>query len=172
MFHIIYFINDDAKILTFPQTAKRLCRNIGGTIADNHKKSCRKIAVPIFIRTFAGEMTIQELKRRISAWVLLATLIPLLLLSALHTHERVTQDIDNCTACVNHQPHEGHLTASTTTLTNCVLCQFLSLQYLETATTTLIVAVSFIVLTCCTNTVSCPTRPHILHASRAPPFCL
>ena len=44
MFHIIYFINDNAKILTFPQTAKRLCRNIGGMIADNHKKNYKNIS--------------------------------------------------------------------------------------------------------------------------------
>ena len=112
-----------------------------------------------------------ELKRRFYAGLLMAVLLPMLMLSALHIHEDAAAGNDTCVECVNHQPHNGHLTATTQTLTDCVLCQFFSLQYLETAVATLAAPVCLAFLTCRTNTVSCPTRPQTHHSSRAPPFC-
>ena len=111
------------------------------------------------------------LKRHISAWLLLAVFVPMLVLTALHTHAVASSVSDECVECVNHQPHSGHLTTTTQTLTDCVLCQFFSLQYLETAVATLAAPVGLAFLTCRTNTVTCPTRSQTLHASRAPPFC-
>ena len=65
------------------------------------------------------------LKRHISAWLLLAVFVPMLVLTALHTHAVASSVSDECVECVNHQPHSGHLTATTQTLTDCVLayCQ-------------------------------------------------
>ena len=114
----------------------------------------------------------QELKRRISAWILLVALLPIFLLAAQHTHESVTTAGDNCTACVNHQPHSGHLSASTSMQTECVLCQFFSLEYLEGTVVALAIATIPFILTRQTVIVACPTRPLTLHASRAPPFLL
>ena len=111
-----------------------------------------------------------ELKRRLYAGLLLAVLLPMLLLSALHIHEDAAAGNDTCVECVNHQPHNGHLTATTQTLTDCVLCQFFSFQYLEAAVVTLAVAACLIILTRPTATVLCPSRPQNLHSSRAPPY--
>ena len=113
-----------------------------------------------------------ELKRRFSAWILLAALLPMLLLSALHTHESAGTADDACVECVNHQPHAGHLTTTSQTLTDCVLCQFFSLEYLEGTVVALAIATIPFILTRQTVIVVCPTRPLTLHASRAPPFLL
>ena len=120
--------------------------------------------------TFASEMKKLELKRRLYARLLLVVLLPMLLLSALHIHEDAAGGNDTCVECVNHQPHNGHLTATTQTLTDCVLCQFFSFQYLEATVVTLAVAACLIILTRPTATVLCPSRPQNLHSSRAPPY--
>lgn len=112
------------------------------------------------------------LKRRFSAWLLLAVFLPMLMLSALHTHAVAPTAADACVECVHHQSHAGHLTASTVTLSDCVLCQFFSLQYLEAAAVTLIVAVSLVVMSSLAVIQGCPSRPIILHTSRAPPYML
>ena len=110
------------------------------------------------------------LKQRLSAWLLLAVFLPMLMLSALHTHAVAPTSADACVECVHHQPHAGHLTASTVTLSDCVLCQFFSLQYLEAAAVTLIVAVSLVVMSSLAVVQGCPSRPLTLHTSRAPPY--
>lgn len=113
----------------------------------------------------------QELKRRISAWILLAALLPMLLLSALHTHESAGAADDACVECVNHQPHAGHLTTTSQTLTDCVLCQFFSLQYLEAFQVTLAVTVGLAVLSFPLTAAHCSSRPVAFYSTRAPPYC-
>ena len=119
------------------------------------------------------------LRRRVSAWLLLAVFVPMLVLSALHTHAVGdgwwvlgvvgTAASDECVECVNHQPHAGHLTASAQTLTDCVLCQFFSLQYLEAAAVTLIITAVLAVSSLTAIAPTCLLRPLTLHSSRAPP---
>ncbi|MBP3227737.1 MAG: hypothetical protein J6M53_03010 [Bacteroidaceae bacterium] len=41
----------------------------------------------------------------------------------------VTDGVE-CGACLSNQPHAGHLSQSTPGIADCVVCQFLSLQYL------------------------------------------
>ena len=111
-----------------------------------------------------------ELKRRLYAGLLMAVLLPMLALSALHIHEEAAAGSETCVECVNHQPHAGHLTSTTQTLTDCVLCQFFSFQYLEAAVVTLVVVACLTILTRSTAIVHYPSRPQNLHSSRAPPY--
>ena len=111
-----------------------------------------------------------ELKRRFYAGLLLAVLLPMLVLSALHMHRDVATAADTCVECATNQPHAGHLTASTVSLTDCVLCQFYSMQYLEATVVSLVAAVCLTLLTRPTTIVRCPSRPLNLYSSRAPPY--
>ena len=81
------------------------------------------------IRTFAGAM---KMKRRISAWLLLSVFLPMLLISSLHIHEEAPVSND-CYECVNHIPHQGHLSLNTIHLNDCVLCQLATLPFLMAA---------------------------------------
>ena len=74
----------------------------------------------------------ETIRRQISAWVLLAVFVPMVLLSALHLHEDGLAADDSCTECVHHQCG-GHLGQQTTSFHACVLCQFLTLTMLTVA---------------------------------------
>lgn len=79
-----------------------------------------------------------ELRRRLSAWMLLSVFLPMLLLSSLHRHAE--RGVGVCTECVQHQPHAGHLTQAMGGMGDCLLCHFLSLSYLPLAVCTLVLA--------------------------------
>ncbi|MBQ8656452.1 MAG: hypothetical protein IJ527_05310 [Prevotella sp.] len=112
------------------------------------------------------------LKRRFSAWLLLAVFLPMLVLSALHVHAAAETAADMCTECVNHSGHHGHLTQTAASVSDCVLCQFLSLSYLETAPLTLTACACLSVLLLAVSVTPCVTRPGNTHAPRAPPYCM
>jgi len=80
------------------------------------------------IRTFAGV----KMKRHISAWVLLAVFVPMVLLSSFHTHGLESIAQDDCKECVAHHCH-GHFVELTTTLHACVLCQFQTFSFVAAA---------------------------------------
>lgn len=67
-------------------------------------------------------------KRSISAWLLLSVFLPVLLCSSLHVHDEVPAS-GGCSECVNHIPHQGHLSLDTIHLNDCLLCHFLSLPF-------------------------------------------
>ena len=70
-------------------------------------------------------------KRRLSARLLLAVFVPMLLLASLHRHESpVTVQDTSCYDCVHHVHHNGHLSANPQHAYSCVLCSFLTLPYL------------------------------------------
>lgn len=71
-------------------------------------------------------------KRRFSAWLLLSVFMPMLLFSSLHVHQQTASQQD-CTECVNHVPHGGHLSFNTLDVHDCVLCKFTSLSFLLVA---------------------------------------
>lgn len=71
-----------------------------------------------------------KMKRRFSAWILLSVLLPMLLVSSLHVHKQMPAS-QYCTECVNHTPHNGHISLDTFTVHECVLCQFVQLSYLK-----------------------------------------
>ena len=112
------------------------------------------------------------LKRHISAWLLLAVFVPMLVLTALHTHAVASSVSDECVECVNHQPHSGHLTATTQTLTDCVLCQFRTLPALEAQTTSFSLFIPAVQLhyVLADQPVVCMNVDSL--RSRAPPSCI
>lgn len=77
-------------------------------------------------------------KRYLFTWMLLATLLPMLLMSSLHIHELEESSGATCIECV-HGHCGGHLTQMTTTMHQCVLCQFLTLTFVSFGVVTLII---------------------------------
>lgn len=71
-------------------------------------------------------------KRHIASRVLLAVFVPMLLLSSLHIHETSQAEETACAECVQHQCH-GHLTPFSSSVHQCVLCQFLTLTFVAAA---------------------------------------
>jgi len=86
----------------------------------------KKASICQNLRTFAAVIAI---RRKISAYVLLAVFLPILVFSAIHVHKTPTTTDTTCTDCVHHNCH-GHLTATASFTHDCVLCQFLSLPML------------------------------------------
>lgn len=60
----------------------------------------------------------------IAPWILLATYLPLVVLSSLHVHHETADIIDDCVQCAGHieTPHHHEC--------DCQYCHFLSLSYL------------------------------------------
>ncbi|MBO4663526.1 MAG: hypothetical protein J5663_03825 [Bacteroidaceae bacterium] len=77
-------------------------------------------------------------KRHISAWMLLAVFVPMLLISSLHIHEESETAEEACAECVHHHCY-GHLSQLTTTMHQCILCQFLTLSFVASSAITLVV---------------------------------
>ena len=71
-----------------------------------------------------------KMRRHISAIVLLAVFLPMLLLSSFHVHPEAHIEGDACKECVHHIPHAGHFGSLTVCSFDCVLCQFLTLPFL------------------------------------------
>ena len=90
------------------------------------KKSQIYLAFCLQSRTFAA---VKVIRRQISACVLLAVFLPMLIFSSLHIHEIPQTTDTECSDCVHHNCH-GHLTAMATWAHDCVLCQFLTLSML------------------------------------------
>ena len=76
-------------------------------------------------------------KRHIASWVLLAVYLPMLIFSSLHIHEVTDASETACAECLHHQC-QGHLTQLSGDIHQCVLCQFLTLSYIATATKALV----------------------------------
>ena len=69
-------------------------------------------------------------RQHISALVLLAVFLPMLLLSSFHVHPESHVEGDYCKECVHHLPHAGHMGSLSVCSFDCVLCQFLTLPFL------------------------------------------
>ena len=66
-----------------------------------------------------------SLKRRISTFILLSVLLPIVFVAPFHHHdENLLTDIP-CEDCSHHQPHPGHL-GNKTGAEDCFLCQLLA----------------------------------------------
>ena len=69
------------------------------------------------------------LKKRISALLMLAVILPAVLIAPFHHHHRqLLQEDSNCHSCAQHQPHQGHLNPGAGT-DECLICQLLGQQY-------------------------------------------
>lgn len=89
-------------------------------------------------------MTKIELKRKVSAWILLSVFIPMLIASSLHIHGEETSSLTICHECINHIPHSGHLFADQMGVHSCILCQFLSIVFLAASAITISIIFSFL----------------------------
>ena len=96
------------------------------------------------------------MRRQLSAIILLAVFLPMLVLSSVHIHESDEAIKTECADCVHHSCH-GHLTAAATWAHDCVLCQFLTLTMLTAA----VMVVTLYILVCKCN------HAQPLHAFRA-----
>ena len=108
------------------------------------------------------------LKRQLYAWLLLAVFLPTMVAAALHIHP-ATAIVDNCSACVHHQPHAGHLLSASPGAHDCVLCQLLGSSFIV-ATTSLLA----FLLPCARQVLpffaeQLPSSCALAHGSRAPP---
>ena len=72
-------------------------------------------------------------RTRISAWILLAAFLPLLVVSSFHTHRLPSAEADVCHQCVAHEAHPAHLGVPVVTVHDCVFCHLMSFQYLGSA---------------------------------------
>ena len=79
-----------------------------------------------------------ERRARIGSTFLLAVYLTALAGVFMHRHEASGQRLEpECSQCVNHQPHSGHLLSFSGGLSDCVLCHFLGLPYVYTRTAAL-----------------------------------
>ena len=120
--------------------------------------------------TFAPMKT--KTRRRIASWVLLAVFLPMLVLSAFHIHDYQAAADDECEACVQHVPHEGHLYSHAFVIHACVLCQLTTLSYLPPV----VVALGVLLMGCRRRQwqylVQVPVVAMTLPSLRGPPFLL
>ena len=112
-----------------------------------------------------------ELKRQLSAWLLLSVFVPMTALSALHVHGfTATDDKLDCDACVHHIPHGGHLSNNVVDLGECVLCQLLATSFLASSFDQPSYLVSLNCALLPSLTALLAVRPCSVQSSRAPPF--
>lgn len=106
---------------------------------------------------------------RFATWVLLVAYLPVLLTSALHTHERPTAPL--CNQCAHHEAHPIHFAEAQVNLQDCLLCHLMTFSYFGVAmvaAATVPLPVSRLASSFCRRVVLCPRRTAAL---RAPPAC-
>ncbi|MBO7635095.1 MAG: hypothetical protein J6S89_00785 [Paludibacteraceae bacterium] len=69
-----------------------------------------------------------NLRRILSARLLLLVFLPMMVLSLLHIHEE--SHLLSCDECAHNITHPGHFTEASHQSFDCILCQFLSLPYM------------------------------------------
>ncbi|MBO7100431.1 MAG: hypothetical protein J6V98_00220 [Bacteroidales bacterium] len=110
-------------------------------------------------------------RTRISAWVLLAAFLPLLVVSSVHTHRLPSSEAEVCHQCVAHEAHPAHLGVPVVSVHDCVFCHLMSFYYLGSAA--LLVAVLLPV--CLAGSMGLPSAVVAgrvgLPGLRAPPCC-
>ena len=84
-----------------------------------------------------------KMRRHISAIVLLAVFLPMLLLSSFHVHPETHLEGAACKECVHHVPHAGHFGTQTFCTCDCVLCQFLTLPFLMATAVVLVIHLKY-----------------------------
>lgn len=110
-------------------------------------------------------------KRTLSAWLLLSVFVSMMLVTDLHRHQPVAATTTDCVDCAHHV-HHGHLTSASTSLHECLLCQFIGFSYLAAAT--LIIALPFCTTpaTVFTQASFCSQNVGNRQSTRAPPYVL
>ena len=112
------------------------------------------------------------LKRRISGFLLLSVILPMVILAPFHHHDGHDHAGISCEECAHHHPHPGHVSDESDT-DECLICQFLAQQYIPSAD-----LVADLFASDCDTFAGCPAgglilRSTRLFSSRAPPasFC-
>jgi hypothetical protein len=112
------------------------------------------------------------LKQRISSFLMLSVMLPMVFLAPFHHHDEPAQDDIPCESCTRHQPHAGHLSAQTGT-DECLICRLLCQQFFPPVTPAFIAPSSVrLVNTGCFSD-DIPLRFNHPFSTRAPPvsFC-
>ncbi len=106
---------------------------------------------------------------RFAAWVLLVAYLPLLAVSALHTHGRPDEPL--CDQCAHHVEHPSHFGPSQVSLQDCLLCHLATVHYLGVAA----LAVAPVLWVTARRAAACPRRVALAVRGtaplRAPPAC-
>ena len=78
------------------------------------------------------------LREKTYCWLLLIVLLSMQGLNAVHIHEPQLVEVEevNCVMCAHHV-HHSHLTAGFGNIHDCLLCQFLTLNYIAATTVAL-----------------------------------
>ena len=71
--------------------------------------------------------------RKWSAWALIWVFVPMLVLSAFHTHGETIVPAEECQECMHHV-HHSHFATADLCVDNCVLCQFQLLTFIAVET--------------------------------------
>lgn len=103
--------------------------------------------------------------------ILLVLYAVLLVATSVHVHRSSSAWIeDSCLECVNHLPHNGHLTSAAQLMHDCVLCQLHAAVYIAPLALSLLLSLGF----CCQKERLADTRlvqqERGIRLSRAPPF--
>lgn len=75
-----------------------------------------------------------ELKRKISAWLLLSVFVSMMAVVSFHHHDaEETAGSELCESCIHHVRHSGHLGVLKVNLHDCLLCQLQCASFLAPA---------------------------------------
>ncbi|MBR6250436.1 MAG: hypothetical protein IKR17_04465 [Bacteroidales bacterium] len=76
----------------------------------------------------------QSTKQQVSSLLLMLAFLPMLLISSVHTHNHhnISHADAECSKCIQHLPCAGHLDGEVGHSHDCVLCQFVGLNYVAT----------------------------------------
>lgn len=110
-----------------------------------------------------------ERKRQLYAWLLLSVFVPMMAVAALHVHDYGNTPDTECSACVHHQAHAGHLISAPGHIHDCVLCQLMSTAFLVAtfALLPILVTQQHVLIPSLGAQLPCSTIQ--VHGSRAPP---
>ena len=86
------------------------------------------IIVPLPVQRKPRVLMRFHMKQRVSSFLLLSVILPMLLLAPFHRHAEVPRDDLQCESCSQHLPHPGHLTSRSCT-DECLICRLLCQQF-------------------------------------------
>ncbi len=111
-----------------------------------------------------------KIRRYISTGLLLATFLPMLILSSVHVHQYGREAEDDCQMCMHHKVHNGHLSKAELTMHDCVLCQIFHLTFLNPSPTPTVAPSAGICLLPCEQNQTVVSRTAATTSPRAPPL--
>lgn len=103
--------------------------------------------------------------RYIASWILLATYLPMVVMSAVHVHHETDEAHDNCVHCTGHLDTQHHHEC------DCQYCHFLSLNYLGRNTEQMTLPLTYTYHCPTENTEKAETIRYGISLLRAPPVC-